>query len=69
MQGRGWKMDGPFLVSNQLLTASRNWAGFDNTLPDYNILNEYTLHLVLRLRGGYRGGYRGEYLNSILPKN
>ena len=64
MQGSNYMMIRPFLVSNQLLTALGNWARFDNTLPDYNILQKGSvLHVVLRLRGG------GEYSDSILPKN
>ena len=56
-------MDGPLQVSNQLLAVSRNWTGFDNTLPDYNVQEGSVLYPVVRLRGG------GEYLDSILPKN
>ena len=56
-------MDRSFIVSNQLLAVSRNWAGFDNTLPDYNIREGSVLYVVIRLRGG------GKYLDSILPNN
>ena len=63
MQGSSWRLDGPFLVSNQLLAALRNWAEFNNTLPGYNIQEGSVLHVVLRLRGG------GEYLDSVLPNN
>ena len=45
-------MDGPFRVSNQLLAALRNWAGFDNTLLDYDIQKGSVLDVALELRGG-----------------